>query len=225
MTGHTPLRVLYGGTFDPVHNGHLAVARHARDALAAQVHLMPAADPPHKGPTHADAQQRAAMLALAIGEEPGLIVDLRELRRDGPSYTVDTLRELREEVGAAAPLALLVGADSFLALPSWKSWRDLFEYAHFVVAERPGNGIARDLPDELAQVAEGRWITAAAELRRLPAGRILLLEQPLHPESASEIRARIRAGKPWQDQVPAPVAAYIADRGLYGAQTVTSGPL
>ncbi len=225
MTGHTPLRVLYGGTFDPVHNGHLAVARHARDALHAEVHLMPAADPPHKGSTHADAGQRAEMLALAIGEEPGLIVDLRELRREGPSYTVDTLRELREEIGADAPLALLVGADSFLALPSWKSWRDLFEYAHFVVAERPGNGIARDLPDELAQVADGRWTDAAAELRRLPAGRILLLEQPLHPESASEIRARIRAGEPWQDQVPAPVAAYIADRGLYGAQTVTSGPL
>lgn len=219
------VRVLYGGTFDPVHNGHLAVARHARDALAAEVHLMPAADPPHKGPTHADARQRAAMLALAAGDEQGLRIDLRELRREGPSYTIDTLRELRAEIGIAAPLALLVGADSFLALPTWRSWRELFDYAHFVVAERPGNGIARDLPDGLAAFAAGRWRESAADLLREPAGRILLLEQPLHPESASEIRRRIRAGEPWRDQVPAAVAAYILAHGLYGAGTVTSGPL
>ncbi len=225
MKQAAPLRVLYGGTFDPVHNGHLAVARHARDALRAEVHLMPAADPPHKGPTHADAEQRAAMLALAIGDEPGLRVDLRELRREGPSYTIDTLRELRGEVGVEAPIALLVGADSFLGLPTWRSWRELFDQAHFVVAERPGNGLAGDLPDELAQAAEGRWIDSAAELSRSPAGRVLLLEQPLYPESASEIRRRIQAGEPWRDQVPAPVASYIADRGLYLVRTVTSGPL
>lgn len=225
MTARLPLQVLYGGTFDPVHNGHLAVARHARDALEAQVHLMPAADPPHKGPTHADARQRAEMLALAIGEERGLSVDLRELRREGPSYTIDTLRGLREEIGAAAPLALLVGADSFLALPTWRAWRELFDYAHFVVAERPGNGIARDLPEALARAVEGRWADSGAQLLRTAAGRILLLEQPLHPESASEIRRRIRAGEPWRDQVPPPVAAYIEDNGLYGARTVTSGRL
>lgn len=219
------LHLLYGGTFDPVHKGHLAVARHARDALAAQVHLMPAADPPHKGPTHADAEQRAAMLVLAIGDEPGLRVDRRELLREGPSYTIDTLRELRAEIGDRAPVALLIGADSFLALPTWKLWRELFDYAHFVVAERPGNGLESQLPQALSQQASGRWADGAEDLHAHPAGRILRLQQPLQPESASEIRRRIQAGEPWQDQVPPAVAAYITQNGLYAGRTVTSGPL
>ncbi|MCL1633131.1 nicotinate-nucleotide adenylyltransferase [Luteimonas sp. SX5] len=225
MNRQASLRLLYGGTFDPVHNGHLAVARHARDALGAQVHLMPAADPPHKGPTHADAEQRAAMLALAIGDEPGLLVDRRELLRDGPSYTIDTLRALRAELGPQAPIALLVGADSFLGLPTWKSWRELFGYAHFVVAERPGNGIDSALPADLAQRLAGRWAGAAAALSDAPSGKVLRLEQPLRPESASDIRRRIQAGEPWRDQVPFAVAAYIVQNRLYGAGTVTSGPL
>lgn len=225
MTANAPLLVLYGGTFDPVHNGHLAVARHARDALAAQVHLMPAADPPHKGPTHADAGQRAAMLALAIGDEPGLQVDRRELLRNGPSYTTDTLRALRVEIGSRAPVALLVGADSFIGLPTWKSWRELFDYAHFIVAERPGNGIESELSGELSQRLEGCWAQSPVDLRRSAAGRVLRLQQPLQPESASDIRRRIRQGQPWQDQVARAVAAYIVQNGLYEARTVTSGSL
>ena len=215
------LAVLYGGTFDPVHNGHLGVARHARDALQAQVRLMPAADPPHKGPTHADAAQRARMLALAVGDEPGLCVDLRELRRDGPSYTVDTLRELRAEVGADAPWAILVGADSFRALDTWHRWRELFALAHVVVAERLDGGAnapvspSRGLPQAVAAEAEGRWTERVEILHAEPAGRILALRQPLFPESASGLRRRIARGEPWRDQVPAAVADYIADHGLY----------
>jgi len=219
------LHVLYGGTFDPVHNGHLAVARHARDALSAEVHLMPAADPPHKGPTHADARQRAQMLALAIGTESGLVLDRRELLRDGPSYTIDTLRALRGEIGQQVPVALLVGADSFLGLPSWRSWQQLFELAHFVVAERPGNGLEDRLPAELSRQTEDRWIESPAGLHHDPAGRILRLQQPLQPESASEIRRRIRDGGAWQDQVPPPVAAYIVENGLYGAGPVMPASL
>src|SRR5688572_722316 len=98
----TPLVLCYGGTFDPVHTGHLAIARAVRDALHADVHLLPAADPPHKGATHADAAQRARMLELAVGDRHtddgrGLVVDRRELQRAGPSYTIDTLHELRAE--------------------------------------------------------------------------------------------------------------------------------
>ncbi len=219
------LHVLYGGTFDPVHNGHLAVARHARDALSAQVHLMPAADPPHKGPTHADARQRAEMLARAIGTEAGLVLDRRELLRDGPSYTVDTLRALREEIGPQVPVALLVGADSFLGLPSWRSWHQLFELAHFVVAERPGNGLEDRLPAELSRQVEDRWIGSPAGLRRDPAGRILRLQQPLRPESASDIRRRIRDEDAWQDQVAPAVAAYIVENGLYRADPVMPASL
>src|SRR5690606_32619729 len=128
------LRVLYGGTFDPVHLGHVAVARAARDALDAEVAFMPAADPPHRAPPGAPAADRAAMLDIAIAGEPRLQLDLRELRREGRSWTVDTLRALRAGIGMDAPVALLVGADSFAALPTWKEWRALFGLAHFVVA-------------------------------------------------------------------------------------------
>src|SRR5690606_12349754 len=119
------LHVLYGGTFDPVHAGHLAIARAAHDTLGVPVHLMPAADPPHRPPPGATAAQRVAMLELALEGEPGLRLGLRELARTGRSWSVDTLRGLRAEIGDAAPVALLVGADSFAGLPSWKSWREL----------------------------------------------------------------------------------------------------
>jgi nicotinate-nucleotide adenylyltransferase len=150
IAGVSPLRICYGGTFDPVHNGHLAVARAARDAAGADVYLLPAADPPHKGPTHADARQRACMLELAVAGEPGLRVDRRELQRPGPSYTVETLRELRAELGDARPIAWLVGGDSLGQLQSWHRWRDLFGLAHLLVAQRPGSPIA---PAALARIA------------------------------------------------------------------------
>lgn len=208
------LRVLYGGTFDPVHNGHLGVARHARDALDAEVRLMPAGDPPHKGPTRADAAQRAEMLRLAVGEEPGLAVDLRELQREGPSYTVDTLRALRAEVGPDAPWAILVGADSFRALDTWSRWYELFALAHLVVARRPGSALD-PLPAAVAAEAQGRWAASATELHEAPSGAILALDQPLFHASASDIRRRIAAGEPWQDQVPPAVAAHVVGHGLY----------
>jgi nicotinate-nucleotide adenylyltransferase len=215
------LAVLYGGTFDPVHNGHLGVARHARDILRAQIRLMPAADPPHKGPTHADAAQRAEMLALAVDDEPGLRVDLRELRRSGPSYTVDTLRELRADAGPNAPWAILVGADSFRAFDAWHRWRELFALAHIVVAERAGGAIdpvralRETLPPVVAAEAEARWTENVQDLHAQPAGRMFALRQPLFPESASDLRRRIAEGRPWRNQVPPAVADYILAHGLY----------
>jgi nicotinate-nucleotide adenylyltransferase len=221
------LRVLYGGTFDPVHLGHVAVARAARDALGATVAFMPAADPPHRAPPGAPATDRAAMLELAIAGEPGLALDLRELEREGRSWTIDTLRGLRAAIGDDAPVALLVGADSFDALPTWKDWRALFGLAHFVVAGReghaegaapsPGTGIPAASGAALAEAIAGRMAISGDDLRAAPAGRVLRLRQPLFPHSASEVRARIAAGLPWDALVPAPVARYIRAHGLYGA--------
>lgn len=209
------LQVLYGGTFDPVHNGHVAVAVHARDALAAEVRLMPAADPPHKGPTQASAQARADMLQLAIDGIPGLQVDLRELRRDGPSYTVDTLLELREQAGPDQPWAILIGADSFRAFDTWHRWGEVFDLAHVVVAERPGSPIDGQLPADVAAEVAGRWCRDAQELHLRPAGGLFALRQPLFPESASEIRRRIAVGGPWRGWVAPAVAGYIDAHGLY----------
>src|SRR5690606_28448660 len=178
------LLVLYGGTFDPVHHGHLATACAARDMLGGPVHFMPAADPPHRAPPGADASRRAAMLALAIADEPEFHIDLRELRREGPSYSVDTLRALRGELGATVPVALLVGADSLLALPEWHDWRALFGLAHFVVAERPGSGLDRSLPPELAAATAGRWSDDPEALRPEPPRRPLRPRQPPPPAPA-----------------------------------------
>ena len=211
----TPLRVYYGGTFDPVHDGHLAIARAARDVLDATIRLMPAADPPHRAPPGASATRRAAMLDLAIAGEAGLRVDRRELRRAGRSYSIDTLVDLRSEFGPQVPIALLVGADSFVDLPDWHRWRELFEHAHFVVAERPGSPLDGDLRPELAVELEGRWCASPARLHERPAGLVLRLRQPLHAGSATAVRRHIAAGQPWRDDVPVAVADYIQRHHLY----------
>ncbi|MDR2870976.1 MAG: nicotinate-nucleotide adenylyltransferase [Xanthomonadaceae bacterium] len=216
----TALRIYYGGTFDPVHDGHLAIARAACEALNSEVTLMPAADPPHRAAPGADAQQRCAMLELAIADDPRLRIDRRELLRTGPSYTVDTLQDLRSEYGEDAPLALLIGADSLLALPDWRRWRDLFALTHLIVAERPGSLLGGDWPAPLAEMIEGRWTQRAAALVESPAGSLYRLHQPLRIESATRIRQEITDRMAhWRDWVPPPVADYIVQHGLYRKQT------
>jgi nicotinate-nucleotide adenylyltransferase len=217
------LLVFYGGTFDPVHDGHLAIACAARDALDATIRMMPAADPPHRAPPGASASQRARMLDLAVADRPGLCVDRRELQREGRSYSIDTLAALRDECGAEASIALLVGADSFLGLPTWHRWRELFAQTHFVVAERAGNPLDADLPTELAEALAGRCCESPAVLEQSPAGRVLRLRQPLHLESATAIRRNIAGGQPWRGQVPAAVADYIQQHRLYLNEQVLNG--
>ncbi|WP_372012392.1 nicotinate-nucleotide adenylyltransferase [Pseudoxanthomonas sp. 10H] len=210
------LTIWYGGTFDPVHNGHLAIARAAADAFGVPVTLAPAADPPHRGATGADAQERARMLDLATAGDRRLRVDRRELERAGPSWTVDTLRGLRAELGPGAPLALLMGADSFRSLPTWKDWRELPGLAHLIVAARHAGGDLDELPAELDEAVAGRWSTGPAGLLALPAGRVYALRQPLQPESATALRRAIAASEPgWRDGVAPAVAAWIDARGLY----------
>lgn len=217
------LLVLQGGTFDPVHCGHLAIAEAARDRLDAAVRLMPAADPPHRAPTGADGRHRAAMLALAVIGRPGLHVDLRELDAGVPSRTIDTLAGLRATHGEAQPIACVVGADAFLGLPGWKGWPALLDAAHWVVAAR-GDASLEALPPALAGATAGRWTADPADLRRAPGGRLLRLDQPLHPASATRIRAGIAAGDPaWRALVPDAVAAYIDHHRLYIAAGAGSG--
>lgn len=215
------LRVYYGGTFDPVHLGHLAIARAARDALAVPVHLLPAADPPHRSAPGATAEQRCDMLQLAFADEPDLLLDRRELvraarRPDVPSYTVDTLEELRAALGPQTPLAWLIGADSLLSLARWHRWQTLFGLAHFIVAERPGSVVPERVQGALGQALQGRWTDQPQALQERAAGRVLRLRQPLRSESASDVRARIAGGGSWQSLVPPAVADYITDHRLYG---------
>jgi len=212
--GLNSLRLLYGGTFDPVHAGHLAVARAARDAFNTEVRFLPAADPPHRSPPGASAEQRARMIELAIAGEPGLVLDCRELRRPGPSYSVDTLREFRRELGQGAPLAWLVGADAFGGLASWHDWRELFELAHIVVAERAGRAVV-DLEEPLRSACAGRWVDEPAELALRPAGYLYRLRNVLHPASATATREALAACRADLDWLTPEVAEFIRANGLY----------
>ncbi len=223
------LHVYYGGTFDPVHNGHLAIAAAVRDALHAKVRLLPAADPPHKDATHADADQRARMLDLAVAGEHGLVVDRRELHREGPSYTVDTLQALRAELGADTPIVWMIGSDSLLQLHTWSRWRELFALAHVLAVARPGSHadaqwVQTHAPDVHAEIVP-RWRDAQA-LCASPAGGFALFEDlPLRPESSTELRQRMAAGESWDEWVPAAVAEYVRRHGLYGVRAVRRASL
>ncbi len=218
--------VHYGGTFDPIHNGHLAIARAARDTLRAPVALLPAADPPHRAAPGASAAQRATMLELALAGEPGLNVDLRELRRPGPSYTVDTLQELRAAHGPDAVLVWLIGEDSLRGLDRWHAWRGLFDLAHLAVAARAGTDVDAGLPPAVAAELAARRVARPADLQQAPAGRILLLDQPLQPESATAVRtARHSADPAWRRLVPAAVADFIEQHGLYLDAASTATPI
>ncbi|HTD29316.1 MAG TPA: nicotinate-nucleotide adenylyltransferase [Xanthomonadaceae bacterium] len=211
-----PIRILYGGTFDPVHQGHLAVADAASAAFDAHAFLVPSADPPHRAPPGASAGQRAAMLDLAIAGHPRLHVDRREMARAGPSYTVDTLREVRAEIGKHAPLIWLLGADAFQNLHGWHRWRDLFALAHLVVAVRPGHAL--DALDPRLQVETAtRWTDDRSALSRSACGLLQELDLKARPEAASNLRERIASGLRWEDETLPAVVAYIRAHGLYSA--------
>ena len=210
------LRVLYGGTFDPVHDGHIAVGLAAAHALDSSVALLPSADPPHRTSPCASAEQRAAMLDLAVAGYPQLSVDRRELRRAGPSYTIDSLREVRAEIGSSAPLVWLLGADAFRELQTWREWREFFALANFVVAVRPGHALDH-LDAELMHATASRWIVDIETLQSTPAGLLWKLDLPPRHEAASSVRERIAAGESWQDDVARTVAAYIRTHRLYAA--------
>lgn len=184
---------LLGGTFDPVHLAHLRAAWEAAEALDAEVFLMPANVPPHRAQPVASAAQRVALLRAALAGQDRLLLDERELRRSGPSYTVDTLRELRGEIGAHRPLALLLGADAFAGLPTWHEWRELFRHAHIVVMTRPGHASA--WPPELEAEWRARCSDDALDLRTGAAGRIHALAITPLEISATAVRAQLAAGR------------------------------
>lgn len=191
---------LFGGTFDPVHIGHLSVAWEAAELLDADVHLMPAAVPPHRPPPTASPAQRMAMLRAALRGQSRLTLDGRELERVGPSYTIDTLTQLRAEQGDR-PLILLLGADAFAGLPGWHRWQEIFDLAHIGVLSRPGIDAA--LPGALAQAIEGRRANASDELHHWVAGKVIELTVTPLEISATHIRELLATGRDPRYLLPA----------------------
>lgn len=202
-----------GGTFDPIHFGHLRLALELKQSLGlSQMRLMPCHRPVHRGEPQVSSAQRAEMIRLALLDCPELTLDERELRRDTPSYTFDTLRSLRAELGAAVSLIWAMGTDAFAALDSWNRWQELLDYTHLVVIERPGFS----LPDAgpVARLLQQHRAPALA-LDELPAGAIVLPSLRLLDISATGIRAQLAAGESAQFLLPESVRRYILAEGLY----------
>jgi nicotinate-nucleotide adenylyltransferase len=211
-----PLGIL-GGTFDPVHLAHLALARAALERLGiARVRWIPVGQPPHRAAPHASTAERLAMVRLAIAGEPRFVLDDSEAKRSAPSYTVHTLERLRRELGPGKPLVLLMGADAFRGLRSWHRWEDLLGLAHIAVATRPGFPLAA-LDAPLADMI-GRCRLASADFSREPAGGIYPFQLVAGTVSATEVRTLIAAGAPdakLHELLPAPVLDYIRQHHLY----------
>ncbi|BBO19449.1 MAG: nicotinate-nucleotide adenylyltransferase [Burkholderiales bacterium] len=208
---------LIGGTFDPVHYGHLRLAEEAREALGLdEVRWIPAGRPPHRAAPRVAAAHRLEMVRRAVAGNRAFTVDDAETRSDAPSYTASTLERLRAGM-PARPLVLLLGADAFLGLAGWHRWRELFALAHFGVASRPGFALsAEDLPAELAAACAGRLGDDAAALHEAPAGRVVRFPMTPLAISASLLRAQLAAGTSVRYLLPDHVREYIQLHHLYG---------
>jgi nicotinate-nucleotide adenylyltransferase len=211
---------VFGGTFDPVHCGHLELARELRESLAlSAVRFIPAGDPPHRPAPAVSAAHRLAMVELAVAGHHGLEVDAREVARKGRSYTVTTLAELRDE-DRTTGLALIVGADAFLGLPTWHRWREIFELAHLVVVARPGVALADRLSPELALERSRRRCDDKSVIFSRAAGAIVEPPITAHAISASAIRRALARRDAdgigaLRGLLPAAVLAYIERNRLY----------
>lgn len=206
---------LYGGTFDPIHYGHLRPV----EALSGLIGLkeviwLPNNIPPHRPQPEASSQQRLKMVRLALEPYSSFTVDTRELEKPTPSYTIETLRDFRKEIGDKQPLAFIIGQDSLLSINTWHQWEDLLEVCHLLVCARPGYQTHFD------SVQMQTWLTKhqthqQEDIHCLPAGKIFLADTPLYNISATDIRARHKAGLDCHDLLPNSVEDYIRQQQLY----------
>jgi nicotinate-nucleotide adenylyltransferase len=220
MTGPRPFGIL-GGTFDPIHLGHLAVARAVGEALGlGRTLLVPARVPPHRFQPGVSIYHRFAMVALAAMTDASLAASDLELDSPDPSYTSVLLDRFAAQGVAASQMVFITGADAFAEIASWRNYPALLDQCHFAVVSRPGRS-AEDLPEAFATLAS-RFTPAGAGAPRVsphPAlsgpPRVFLIEAETPDVSSTEIRARTRSGGPLDDLVPATVAAYIERHALY----------
>ena len=207
---------IFGGTFDPVHFGHLRPALELQQSIGLdEVRLLPSHVPPHRSQPHASPQQRLAMLHAAIAGDPAFTVDTREFEREGPSYTLDTLQSLRAELGGTS-LCLVIGMDAFREFTSWHRWREILEYSHLVVMTRP----AMSPPEhgELADFISLHRVADAATLQSRTSGLLLFHPVTQLEISGTGIRKLLGKGKRADFLLPKSVLEVIYREGLYGTE-------
>lgn len=207
---------IYGGTFDPIHYGHLRTALEVREATGMdEIRFIPSFQPPHRKSPGASPAQRLAMLKAAFSEspEPHFSIDTREIDRTGPSYMVDTLTSIRTETGSQKPLCLIIGLDALGGLDRWYHWQDLFKLAHIVVMQRPGP--PPHLSESLASQVNQRNTEAAENLKTQPGGLIHFVKVTQLDISATKIRQALATHKSPRYLTPEPVIQLINEWNLY----------
>ena len=213
---------IFGGTFDPIHFGHLRLAEEIAESLhLEQIRFIPTGTPPHRNRPRTDALHRLAMVSIAIANNPHFVVDQREVVLPDLSYTVNTLHSLRAEFGKHQSLCLLLGADAFLSLSSWYHWQELFDLAHIVIAHRPGfpQSTWKDaMPEILRDEIETRMANPE-DLRHCAAGLITTRLITALDISATHIRDTLRAGRNPRYLLPDAVLDYIYTLQLYLPET------
>jgi nicotinate-nucleotide adenylyltransferase len=216
---------LFGGTFDPVHFGHLRLATELAEAFHLdKVIFIPAGLPYHRGrDAHATAEQRLTMVKLATQRDARFDIDEREIKRSGNTYTYDTLAEIRHERGAATPLVFLAGTDTFAGIDKWHRWTELFDLAHFAVAVRADDAQwATRGPGTIPKEAWPRITLNPRELAASPAGKIVTFAMTPLSISSTAIRALVREGASVRYLTPDPVAEYIRSHNLYSTSRETA---
>ncbi|MCC6917145.1 nicotinate-nucleotide adenylyltransferase [Nitrosomonas sp.] len=210
---------IYGGTFDPVHYGHLRVAEELTDILPLDhLSFLPAGRPRLRNAPFVSGEHRVALLREAVYNNPRFLVDDREIRRPGETYSVESLQEIRQEYKESVVLCFITGADAFLRLPHWHRWRELFGLCHFIIVNRPGSvqiNNPSSLPDELQDICQSRWVTAAAELKNSPFGLIFTAPTTLLDISSTRIRNIIASGMSARYLLPESVLNHINEHGFY----------
>ena len=205
-----------GGTFNPIHFGHLRMAQELADALKfSEVRFIPSAHPPHKTTPEVSAKHRATMVDLAISDNRTFVLDTRELERAGTSYTIDTLISLREDLGEDVALCLIMGSDAFVHLSTWARWQELLNYCHIILVQRPNASKQPKLPDELALLLQDNYTENIGDLSENSAGYIHMQAITPLDISSTGIRNALKNQLSPRYLAPEKVIDYLLKHKLY----------
>ena len=215
----SPLVGIFGGTFDPIHYGHLRIAEEIVETVGLQkMYFVPAGIPRLRHSPVASPQHRVEIVRLAIQKNPDFVLDEREIYRDSVSYSIDTAREFKQEFGEEVRLCLVLGADAFIKLSEWNNWKELFNLCHFIVSTRPGYTltlIKELLSKELREECSQRWVSNTESLKKNASGLIFIASTTMLDISATTIRAHIAVGRSVRHLVPSVTVNYISENKLY----------